>query len=259
MMAIALRTADSFAAHAVCVAAGVRDGMRAAQYYVRDLARADNWGNSHTDGSTSLSVQVARAARVADRFMTWTTNTAIRMILPEWRKLPSPFAPGMMREVKTAIRHNGFVQNPLFNAYFFRAAHHILYRYAQPPFLVLEHRVDAARRRLANQDGQVDEFHFLARALIALVETGPVARMLTLKPGHNILAGVEANLAVCAIACVTLLFAEEGRLAEGLDENKFFSIVGALIEPRLPRIEALVSARDEQGLAAELAEIKAMY
>ena len=56
-----------------------------------------------------------------------------RLFLPSWRKLPSPFAPGMMHEVAEAIRENSLVHNPLFNAYFFRAAIHIIGRYSEPP------------------------------------------------------------------------------------------------------------------------------
>ena len=261
-MTIAFRTADDFAAHAVCVAAGVRDGMRATQFYVRDLSRADAWGKSHAGGATFLSVQVARLARLADRFMTWSANVAIALFLPSWRKLPSPFAPGMMSEIATAIRRNSFVHNPLFNAYFFRAANHILQRFAQPPFLVLEHRVDAARRLLAAREDsgvEISETLFLARTMMALVETGPVARLGRLLNGSGLFDGVEPNVAVSAIACVSLLFAEEGKPTQQFDEDQFFAVVGALIEPRLATISALVSRGDEQGLAAELAEIKDMY
>ncbi len=86
--------------------------------------------------------------------MTWGANVAIALFLPSWRKLPSPFAPGMMNEVAEAIRKNSLVHNPLFNAYFFRAAIHIISRYSEPPYLLLEHRVDAARRQLASERGQ---------------------------------------------------------------------------------------------------------
>ncbi len=261
-MTIAFRTADDFAAHAVCVAAGMRDGMRATQFYVRDLSRADAWGNSHSGGATFLSVQVARMARLADSFMTWSANAAIKLFLPGWRKLPSPFAPGMMSEIATAISKNSFVHNPLFNAYFFRAANHILLRFTSPPFLVLEHRVDAARRMLAMRDDAAQEIlktRFLARALIALVETGPVARLGKLMNADGLFKGIEPNVAVNAIACVSLLFAEEGRPIQQLDEDQFFAVVGALIEPRLAAIGSLVANRNEDGLEAELAEIKAMY
>ena len=40
-MSIAFKTADSFSAHAWCMAAGIRDALRTAQYYVRDMANAD--------------------------------------------------------------------------------------------------------------------------------------------------------------------------------------------------------------------------
>jgi hypothetical protein len=261
-MSISFRTADSFAAHAVCAAAGARDGLRAAQFYVRDLSRADDWGKTHAEGATFLSSLVARGARLADRFMTWTVNLAISLFVPHWRRLPSPFAPGMMSEVATAIRRNSFVQNPLFNAYFFRAAGQILQRYAEPPFLVLEHRVDAARRGLAHQETaqpEPDHTEFVARTLMKLVETGAVARVGKLKDPKGLLRNREPNLVVWSIACVTLLFAEEGKPTQTLDEDRFFAVVGALIEPRLDAMEAQIQRGDLKGLASELADIKAMY
>jgi hypothetical protein len=236
--------------------------MRAAQYYVRDLARADDWGNRHKEGATFLSMQVARVARLADRFMTWSANTAISLLLPDWRKLPSPFAPGMMSEIGVAISRNSFVENPLFNAYFFRAAQHIIERYAEPPFLVLEHRVDAARRLLAAaMDGnpENDKLRLIAQTLIALVETGPVARVGKPRPDTSLILGSEPNVAVYATACITLLFAEEGKPTPKLNEDQFFAIVGALISPRLSNIASLVARRDIDALAAELADIKSMY
>ena len=151
-MKIEFQTANTLAAHAVCVAAGTRDGLRTAQFYVRDMSRADS-GNGRRNVAF-LSGLVARMARLADRFMTWGANVAIALFLPSWRKLPSPFAPGMMNEVAEAIRKNSLVHNPLFNAYFFRAAIHIIRRYSEPPYLLLEHRVDAARRQLASRRGK---------------------------------------------------------------------------------------------------------
>jgi hypothetical protein len=116
------RTYDSVAAHAVCIGAGARDGLRAAQFFMRDLSNVDAWGKTGAGSATALSTLVARLARLADRFMTWSANAAIALLLPQWRRLPSPFAPGMMNEVADAIRQNSLVHNPLFNAYFFRAA-----------------------------------------------------------------------------------------------------------------------------------------
>jgi hypothetical protein len=124
---------------------------------------------------------------------------------------------------------------------------------------VLEHRVDAARRALLQVPGNESETEFLARALIALVDAAPVARAGG--PGSSALIAVDAdpNSAVYAIACVTLLFAEEGRPAKEFDEDEFFAVVGALIGPRLDRLAELAKTRDQAGLARELAEIKGLY
>jgi hypothetical protein len=257
-MKIEFQTANTLAAHAVCVAAGTRDSLRTAQFYVRDISKAD----SGRRNVAFLSGLVARLARLADRFMTWGANVAIALFLPSWRKLPSPFAPGMMNEVADAIRKNSLVHNPLFNAYFFRAAIHIIKRYSEPPYLVLEHRVDAARRQLAvGQASELPEAEtdFLARTLLALVETAPVARVGKPLGSLRLFEDAEPNVAIFAIACVALLFAEEGKPIAIQDEDEFFAIVGALILPRLKDISAFIAKRDVAGLSRELADIKAMY
>ena len=259
-MKIEFQTANTLAAHAVCVAAGTRDGLRTAQFYVRDISKADSGNGRHS--ATFLSSLVARTARLTDRFMTWGANVAIAILLPSWRKLPSPFAPGMMNEVADAIRKNSLVHNPLFNSYFFRAAIHIIGRYSQPPYLLLEHRVDAARRQLAGGGTGIrpePETDFLSRTLMALVEMAPVARVGKAKGSLCLFEDTEPNIAVFAIACVTLLFAEEGKPITIQDEDEFFAIVGALILPRLKDISALIANRDVAGLSRELADIKAMY
>jgi hypothetical protein len=259
-MTSASRTAGNLAAHAVCAAAGVRDGMRAAQFYVRDLAKADRFAKDQPERAPLLSRMVGQAARLADRFMSWSANLAIAMFLPGWRKLPSPFTPGLVHEVARGIRENSLVHNPLFNAYFFRAAIHITERYSAPPYLILEHRVDAARRRLASEpDNSASELEFLARILIALVEQGPIARIGLIADRNRFFALADPNIAVNAIACVALMFAEEGKPATAIDEDEFFSVTGALIGPRLNGIAELVASRDEAGLARELASIKSMY
>jgi hypothetical protein len=150
--------------------------------------------------------------------------------------------------------------NPTFNAYFYRAAIHVAGRYSAPPWLILEHRVDAARRSLAPRvDEPVSESVMMARILIALVEQGPVARIGAVTEKNRFFTQVEPNVAVFAIACVALLFAEEGRPGEAIDEDEFFTVTGALIGPRLPVIAAFIGSRDEAGLARELADIKSMY
>jgi hypothetical protein len=263
-------TTGQLANHAVCAAAGARDGVRIAQFFVRDLAGAERWGRPGEPGATAaserarftyLSVFLSRVSRLTDRFMTWSTNTAIALFVPDWRKLPSPFNRGMMTQVAQAIGSASFVANPLFNAYFYRAAIHILRRYRSPPFLVLEHRVDAARRMLASVAPISDEtdVHFLARSLIALVATAPVARAGKPRASARLLDDVEPNVAVYATACIALLFAEEGRPAEELDEDQFFAVVGALIAPRLAAIADAVARNDKAALVKELLDIKAMY
>jgi hypothetical protein len=243
------------------------------------LSGAEYWGRSlepagQTPGGSApvppeirpggflLAALVSRLARIADRLTTWSVNLSISLFAPEWRKLPSPFTHGMMSEVAQAIRADSFLVNPLFNAYFYRAAIHILRRYRTPPFLVLEHRVDAARRTLLADIGaglSGSEPDFLAHAIMALVDVAPVARAGKPRDQSVIARNAEQNVAVYAIACVALLFAEQGKPAEELDEDQFFAVVGALISPRLPAITSLVANRDVEGLAKELAEIQTMY
>ena len=246
---------NQFAAHAVCMAASARDVMRTAQFYTRDMSNVDGANKSERAAPTLLSSLVPRVARMADRFMNWSSATAIRLFLPTWRKLPSPFEPGILAEVSSAIAENSLVHNPLFNSYFFRAAKHITQRYSEPPYLILEHRVDAARRQLAQNAGP----NFLAQTLVTLVENGPVARIGTARQGLRIFETAEPNVAVFSIACIALLFAEEGKPRAIENENEFFAIVGALITPRLEKIAGLVAATDVAALTAELNDIKSIY
>ncbi len=259
-MTTASRTAGGFAAHAVCAAAGVRDGLRAAQFYVRDLSNADHYAGGEQGKVPFLSRAVGQLARLADRFMSWSANVAIAVLLPGWRKLPSPFTPGLMHEVARGIRENSLVHNPLFNAYFFRAAIHIVERYSAPPYLILEHRIDAARRGLAAMpETAAGETEFLARILIALAEQGPIARIGPIAGHNRFFALADPNIAVNAIACVALLFAEDGKPTEAINEEKFFAVTGALIGQRLNAIAGLVARADVPGLAKELADIKSAY
>ncbi len=246
---------DGLAAHAVCMAAGVRDGLRATQFYARDLANADG-----KDAAPFLSRVVAGVARLTDTFMTRGARVLIAVLLPGWRNLPSPFSAGVIHDVASAINRNSFRNNPRFNAYFFRAANHILDRYCDAPNLVLEHRVDAARRTLAANDSKdTDERLVLPRTLIALARHGAIARSGGVKPGHQFFASVDANVAVFTIAAVALLLAAEGRPTDAMNEDEFFEVTGALIGPRLSKLADLIAAGDEQHLADELTAIKAMY
>ena len=260
-MTTASRTGNvPVAAHAVCAAAGVRDSLRAAQFYVRDLSNADRFGKDRPERVPFLSRVVAQGARLVDGAMNWGAKVSIALFLPSWRNLPSPFTPGMMHEVARDIRDHSLTHNPTFNAYFFRAAIHIAQRYSAPPSLILEHRVDAARRSLAaDVDERAPENEMMARILIALVEQGAVAKIGTVSEKNRFFAAVEPNVAVFSIACVALMFAEEGKPLEAIDEDAFFSVTGALIGPRLPAIAGFIARRDEAGLARELADIKSLY
>ncbi|MCA3555140.1 hypothetical protein [Aestuariivirga sp.] len=248
------------AAHATCAAAGVRDGLRAAQYYIRDLASADRFGKGEAHRVPFLSRVVARGARMVDGLMNRGANLSIALFLPSWRKLPSPFTPGLMHAVAKDIRNDRLAHNPTFNAYFYRAAIHVAGRYSSPPWLILEHRVDAARRSLAPRLAEtVSDNEMMARILIALVGQGPVARIGAVSEKNRFFAKAEANVAVFSIACVALMFAADGKPTGAIDEDGFFTVTGALIGPRLSAIARLVEANDEAGLARELADIKSMY
>jgi hypothetical protein len=252
-------TAGTLAAHAVCAAAGVRDGLRTAQFYARDLARADGGSGAAAPQATFLSRAVGGMARLVDRMFSLGADLSIRLFYPSWRSLPSPFTPGLVRQVADAVRTNSLVHNPLFNSYFFRAAIRILDHYCDPPFLILEHRVDAARRKLSLMDNSGGETQVLARILIALVENGAVAR--TGKARHAPFTAFQGdpNVAVFAIACAALLFADEGKPPVEINEDEFFGVTGALIAPRLATIASLTAAGDEPGLARELDDLRAMY
>lgn len=249
-----------FVAHATCAAAGVRDGLRATQFYVRDLSNADHLAQGTAERAPFVSRFVARGARIIDRAMNWGANASIALFLPSWRKLPSPFTPGIMHAVARGIRDDSLLHNLTFNAYFFRAAIHITGRFSAPPHLILEHRVDAARRSLGTRAADdASENEMMARILIALVEQGPVARIGQVAEKNRFFTAVEPNVAVNAIACVALMFAEEGKPAEAINEDEFFSVTGALIGPRLGTIADHIARRDEAGLARQLADIKSMY
>ncbi len=260
-MTIALRSANTLTAHAVCAAAGVRDGLRTAQFYVRDMANADGLQSGSPHTPTFLSKLVAIWARGVDWFLSKGADVSVRLLVPKWRELPSPFAPGMRAEVMEAIRQNRLVRTSLFTAYFFRAGRHILDRCTDAPHLLLEHRIDAARRLMAESDmatnGSAEQA--LASALIHLVEADPVARLGQPKPGYAFMKQADPNIAVMATACLALLLAEDGKPIENLDEDEFFAISGALIAPRLPAMAAAIAVRDVNSLAKELTAVKELY
>jgi hypothetical protein len=260
-MSIAIKSADSLTAHAVCMAAGIRDGLRTAQFYARDLSNADGVAEHVTRQPTVLSKAVAIWARAIDWLFSKGADISVRLFLPQWRDLPSPFAPGMRREVIEAIRQNRLVRTSLFTAYFFRAAKHILAHCTNGPYLVLEHRIDAARRLMVVEEGSnnSEPTHVLARALLYLVESDPIARAGKSKSQFAFLKSSDSNLSILAAACVALLIAEEGKPIESLADDEFFAIAGALLEPRLPEMLVAVQQRDVAGLAKSLKAVSDLY
>jgi len=248
------KPAASMTDHAVCMAAGLRDGLRTAQYYVRDMSQAD------AGQPTMLSRLVGKLARWADGLLSFSADLSIRLLLPKWRNLPSPFAPDMIGDVTRAIRENQLAMTSLFTAYFFRSTRHILERCAAPPFLMLEHRIDAARRVLASSNSlSKDEVAALGHILLALVDARAIARIGPAKPGFTHLDQQDPNLAVMATACLALLLAEEGKPIEKLEEDEFFAISAALLAPRLAAMEKAVKARDAAQLSRELAAVRELY
>jgi hypothetical protein len=249
---------DSLTAHLVCMAAGVRDGLRTAQYYVRDLSHADN---ERRDTVTFLSRVVGRSARLVDGLFSLAADVSVRLFVPKWRDLPSPFAPGMRGAVIEAIRQNRLVLTSAFTVYFFRAAKHILQHGTVGPYLVLEHRIDAARRLMVAQPAVAGEAAtlVLARALLHLVEADPIARAGQPKPQFGFLSGADSNLGVLAAACVALLIAEDGKPLESLDENEFFAIAGALLAPRLQDMRQAIEQHDTAQLAKALQAVVDLY
>lgn len=246
--------------HAVCMAAGFRDGLRTAQYYARDLGRADRFGTAEGRKAPSVSRLVATVARGVDWCLAKSADLSIRLILPSWRSLPSPFEPGFLQRVEAGIHQQDLIHNPLFNAYFFRAALRILERCTQGSPLVLEHRVDAARRALATLPGSSEskERH-LARIMIALAGQHYVARAGRPIDRYSYLAGIDESTAISAISCIALLFADEGQAGAISSEDEFFDVTAALIGPRLKRLAELVGSSDDEALASELQSICDLY
>jgi hypothetical protein len=270
---------NSLGSHAASMAANARDGLRAAHYFVQELATTDDpagqgGGNPRkrptwllpADAPTSLITGfIAQNARIADKVMNWSSDAAAALLAPaimgpDWRALPSPFNRNMMREIATAITSQSFAANALFNAYFYRAGLHILGRFSKPPYLVLENRIDAARRALAAaEQPETSDVAFMARALIALVRAAPIAEAGAIDPKSVLAKTKDPNVSIAAVAGVALLFGDQGKPTDEIDEDKFFAIVGALISPRLATIEQLITRDDVKKLEAELASIKALY
>jgi hypothetical protein len=250
----------SLATHAACISAGMRDGLRAAQYYARDLSGVD--GGKAPRHITFLSRAVARAARGFDRSMSKAADVSVSIVKPSWRNLPSPFEPAVRSEVIEAINQNQFAYTSQFTAYFFRAARHILERGANAPNLILEHRIEAARRDLevsASATGAPTSVFTMAQVLMKLVLAAPIARCGTPKPGYDFLKMADPNIAVLATACLALLLAQEGKPLAETNEDEFFEISGALLAPYLDELSHAIAAQDVAAVARVLDSVKNLY
>jgi hypothetical protein len=272
-MSFVPRIPGSLGSHAASVAANARDGLRTAHYLVQELAASDDqdpqgkgrrkrptWLLPPEAPTSLISNFISQNARIADKVMNWSSDAVATLLAPDWRTLPSPFNRNMMAEIAQAITSQGFTGSALFNAYFHRASMHILQRYAKPPFLVMENRIDAARRALgASEQRGGSDAALMARALIALTRAAPVVEAGMIEPRSVLAKTKDPNVSVASVACIALLFADQGKPTEEIDEDAFFAIVGALISPRLQTIEQLIARDDVPKLEAELASIKAMY
>lgn len=247
--------------HAACMAAGVRDALRTAQFYARDMAKADGHSSDIPRDSTFLSRAVAWVAQVVDATLSKAADISVKIIKPQWRQLPSPFEPSMRQDVIQTIRFNQFSYTSQFTAYFFRAARHMLERGAEAPHLVLEHRIESARRALETEPRLVEmtEADSLAHVLSRLVLAGPIARCGAPKPGHEFLTLADPNIAVMATACLALLLAEEGKPLAETDDDEFFEISGALLAPHFGALTKAIEARDIAALARVLETVKGLY
>lgn len=259
-MATSLKTTGSLATHTACISAGMRDGLRAAQFYARDLSNAD--GATTPRHVTFLSRAVAGVARRVDKGMSQAADISVRLVRPSWRQLPSPFDQTVRTEVIEAISLNHFAYTSQFTAYFFRAARHILDHGANAPNLILEHRIEAARRELEiNSTGMADSTsaNTMADVLLKLVLAAPIARCGAAKPGYDFLNHGDPNIAVLATACLALLLAQEGKPLEETKEGEFFAISGALLSPYLTDLTQAISTQDGPAIARVLENVKSLY
>ncbi len=161
-----------------------------------------------------------------------------------------------------AISLNHFAYTSQFTAYFFRAARHILDHGANAPNLILEHRIEAARRELEiNSTGMADSTsaNTMADVLLKLVLAAPIARCGAAKPGYDFLNHGDPNIAVLATACLALLLAQEGKPLEETKEGEFFAISGALLSPYLADLTQAISTQDGPAIARVLENVKSLY
>ena len=252
---------SQLAQHAACMAAGLRDGLRTAHFYARDMTKADGGKVVQDKQPTALSRAVATLARTVDGGMSRAADLSLQTLSPKWRDLPSPFDLAMRERLALALTKTQVTLSSEFTLYFFRAARLELEQWAERPHLVLEHRIEAMRRNFQPraQDFKEPTPDVLAQLLIALVEARPIARAGALKPGLEFLKNVDLNVAVFSSACLALLLAQKGKPSSEIDDGEFLVIVAQLIHTRLQDIANGVEKRESDAIAQMFAECLADY
>ncbi|MDE2383795.1 MAG: hypothetical protein KGO53_04185 [Alphaproteobacteria bacterium] len=252
---------SQIATHAACMAAGLRDGLRTAQFYARDMTRADGGETAPDSSPTALSRAVAAMARTVDGGMSRAADLSLQAFSPRWRSLPSPFDLAMRERLAGALTNTHATLSSEFTLYFFRAARLALEQWVERPHLVLEHRIEAVRRNFAPkaQDFKEPIPEMLAQLLLALAAARPIARCGALKPGLEFLKSVDLNIAVFSSACLALLLAQAGKPNTEITDSEFLAIVGQLIHNRLPSLAHMVKEKDAAAIAQLFAECLADY
>lgn len=259
-MSITEQSFNALAKHTNCVAAAIRDSLRATQFYARDLTGADGSRSALPHTSTALSKTVAVLARQVDRGLTKAANVSVRLVYPKWRALPSPFNDETRAQVLSGIASFDRTLAPEFTSYFFRAARHILATWTDGPTLILEHRIEAVRRTLAFDKAAKESMTALvAQILVALIKARPIAKHGTPKKAVRVLDGIDANIPVMAAAALALLLAQEGRPPVEVTEGDFLAIAGLLLAPNLPALKQAVESNDYEAVTKILESVASHY
>ena len=260
-MNIQLKPLSNIANHASYIAAGLRDGLRTAQFYARDMKGAASSAKNLDYRPTMLSRAVARVARNFDSSVSRAADLSVQLVQPTWRRLPSPFDSTLLDRVVSNSSANEISLSSEFTNYFFRAARHILERWTAPPMLVLEHRIEAARRNLESDFGTSKKpvATVLAIVLMRLVAARPIARIGKPLPRYTFVTSFDPNIAVMAAACVALILGTEGKPLADIDEDDFLDIAGILVSGKLNEMAQAIAADDLATLSAIFDSVKSAY
>lgn len=247
--------------HAFCIAAGLRDGLRTAQFYARDLKGAAATSGKLGYRPTLLSKAVAQVAGGFDSGVSRAADLSVQLVQPTWRRMPSPFDSALVGRVIGSSVPNEISLSAEFTNYFFRAARHILERWTVPPTLVLEHRIEAVRRNLEKdfETSNKPLATVLAEVLVRLVKARPIARIGKPFARYGFVSSFDPNVAVMAAACVALLLGPEGRPLADVDEDDLLDIAGILVSGKLSEMAQAIAADDQPTLSAIFESTKNRY